>query len=546
MAGGGDKFDLKILYMLQNVGLFLPFFLAIYGALILAGLVTASPAFTPTGYFFVIGSLVVLSIYQYAFQAKTYGALAVRITLYHVIAYAYVMLIAGLSSPFLVSWAILMLVSHIYFKWKGFFLSLSGLVYTFISAWFVFSIPTEAILGFTLTMITSVFAALIAVVINNRKEQETAEVEKSHHKEQAQRDRTLTLINNLTDAILGVDHSGTVQIYNAAFFNLLDINSLPENRHIDSIVQLYDKDEKPVSLKKLLHESKSVTLTDAYQIKLDEEFLRLELTYAPIRGGNTTKDEAPDYMLILRDVTKAKSLEEERDEFISVVSHELRTPIAITEGAIDNARLIFEKDSSKKEAVKDTLKLAHDQIIFLSKMVNDLSTLSRAERGVADETEVIDIQELAHSLYDEYAPQAKEKRLHFNLNAHGKLGYVDTSRLYLQELLQNFITNSIKYTKSGSIELTITRDKDIITFSVADTGIGISKSDQAKIFQKFYRSEDYRTRETGGTGLGLYVAVKLAKKLGTVINVKSRLNHGSTFSFELPARQDIKIAKVKA
>ena len=80
----------------------------------------------------------------------------------------------------------------------------------------------------------------------------------------------------------------------------------------------------------------------------------------------------------------------------------------------------------------------------------------------------------------------------------------------------------------------------IIHFSVSDTGIGISKSDQTKIFNKFYRSEDYRTRETGGTGLGLYVAMKLSKKLGTHIDLKSRLNHGSTFSFELPAHTDDK------
>jgi signal transduction histidine kinase len=75
---------------------------------------------------------------------------------------------------------------------------------------------------------------------------------------------------------------------------------------------------------------------------------------------------------------------------------------------------------------------------------------------------------------------------------------------------------------------------DNLIFAVKDTGIGISKSDQAHIFEKFYRSEDYRTRETGGTGLGLYVAVKLSKKLHTVILMSSRLNHGSEFSFQLP------------
>jgi two-component system phosphate regulon sensor histidine kinase PhoR len=167
-------------------------------------------------------------------------------------------------------------------------------------------------------------------------------------------------------------------------------------------------------------------------------------------------------------------------------------------------------------------------------MVNDLSTLSRAERGVADTPEPINVRELLESLYNEYAPQAQKKKLHFNLDTTGRLGTVTTSRLYLHELLQNFITNSIKYTKTGSITLHAERTGKNIVFEVRDTGIGISKSDQAKIFDKFYRSEDYRTRETGGTGLGLYVAAKLARKLNTSIEVKSRLNHGSTFSITLP------------
>ena len=76
-----------------------------------------------------------------------------------------------------------------------------------------------------------------------------------------------------------------------------------------------------------------------------------------------------------------------------------------------------------------------------------------------------------------------------------------------------------------------------VTFAVKDSGIGISKTDQRKIFEKFYRSEDYRTRETGGTGLGLYVAAKLARKLGCKITLESRLNHGSTFAFSLPQQQ---------
>ena len=85
------------------------------------------------------------------------------------------------------------------------------------------------------------------------------------------------------------------------------------------------------------------------------------------------------------------------------------------------------------------------------------------------------------------------------------------------------MTLSIKKDKSGNV-----------VFKVKDSGIGISKADLGKIFDKFYRAEDYRTRETNGTGLGLYVSAKLARKLGCKIEVESRLNNGSTFSFKLP------------
>jgi signal transduction histidine kinase len=198
---------------------------------------------------------------------------------------------------------------------------------------------------------------------------------------------------------------------------------------------------------------------------------------------------------------------------------------------------MMERPNIAKKVLKDGITTAHDQVIFLAKMVNDLSTLSRAERGIADAEEDIDVRSLVNDLFSEYEPQAAKKGLHFNLDIGTHLGSVMASRLYLQELLQNFITNSIKYTKEGSVTLSAYRKDGVVKFEVKDTGIGISKADQEKVFKKFYRSEDYRTRETGGTGLGLYVAVKLAKKLGTHINLTSRLNHGSSFSFELKPKK---------
>ena len=362
---------------------------------------------------------------------------------------------------------------------------------------------------------------------------------RSQAHESLERDRILTIVNNLADAILSTDENGVIRIYNAASLNLLDTNTSLEGRNVNEVLVLLDADNKPVDMLKEMQKSHSVVIRDDTTMTIADETIRLEVTYSPIRSSfslSKRTDSQDGYVLILRDVTKAKSLEEERDEFISVVSHELRTPITIAEGTISNVQLMMDRPNIAKKVLQDSVATAHEQVVFLAKMVNDLSTLSRAERGVADAQEEIDVRTLVNDLFGEYSPQAAKKGLHFNLDTGSHLGSVMASRLYLHELLQNFITNSIKYTKEGGVTLSAHRKNDIITFTVKDTGIGISKADQAKIFNKFYRSEDYRTRETGGTGLGLYVATKLAKKLDTKISLTSRLNHGSSFSFDLSAK----------
>lgn len=343
--------------------------------------------------------------------------------------------------------------------------------------------------------------------------------------------RMITLINNITDAILSTDEHGIINTYNSATLNLIDTNNDIDGEHISQVLNLETTNKKPIDVFKELTKSSTIRQRDDIIMPIDDkDYVRLEVTFAPVQGGDKMTPDG--YVLILRDITKMKSLEEERDEFISVVSHELRTPITIAEGSLSNAKLLIEHNMMKK--IPEAIDESHKQILFLARIVNDLSTLSRAERGIADETEIINITELAAQINSEYSPQAEEKGLAFNLDIGGRLGSVKASRLYLEELIQNFITNSIRYTPKGSVTLSIKKNKTgEIVFKVIDTGIGISKADIGKIFDKFYRAEDYRTRETKGTGLGLYVSAKLAKKLGCKIEVESRLNHGSTFGFKL-------------
>ena len=134
-----------------------------------------------------------------------------------------------------------------------------------------------------------------------------------------------------------------------------------------------------------------------------------------------------------------------------------------------------------------------------------------------------------------YADDAKQKGLTIKTELpEDFVTPLYSSKLYVREILQNFITNALKYTEKGHITISAAAAEKGICFAVADTGIGISKQDQEKVFDKFFRSEDYRTRKTNGTGLGLYVTMKLARLIHAEIDLTSELNKGSQFSIFIP------------
>jgi PAS domain S-box-containing protein len=531
---GGISSSDSLQVVIRRAALYVSALIALYTAAFTYGLIS-SPSPNENvlvGYGFAI-AWILSGIVQYISYNDTPRNVFIRLSWYQVLAALYFIFVTGIASfPFIACWMILAVAAYSYYKIEGYSISVVIFWLATVLHSVIFATSIDQLIANLSTAVALTITTTVIVLFVRIQERDDIAFEASRKENQLQRESLLTLVNNLTDAVISTDSKGIVTLYNAAAVNLLDTNVALTNSSVDDILSLQDEAHEKVSLKTLLLSTTKLTLNDQLRAKIGDELIRLELAYSPIRGSE--EEGTTSFIIIMRDITKAKSLEEERDEFISVVSHELRTPIAITEGAIDNARVIFEKNDAKKDVIKKTLSLAHEQVIFLARMVNDLSTLSRAERGVADDAEVIDVNELAHMLHDEYAPQASQKGLQLNLHTSGKLGSVNVSRLYLQELLQNFITNAIKYTKEGTVDITIKEDEGQVLFSVKDSGIGISRTDLKRIFEKFYRSEDYRTRETGGTGLGLYVAQKLAHKLHCTIDVKSRLNHGSTFSFTLP------------
>jgi signal transduction histidine kinase len=357
-------------------------------------------------------------------------------------------------------------------------------------------------------------------------------------RERAHRERLSTVINSISEAIIGLSPSGQITIFNAAALNLLDTNMNLDGQHIDKVLNLVDGNDQPVSLEQMTHKlGRGIERDDLVWRTPDHQQRRLYVSCEPVRApyGADKMPDAGGTIVILRDITRAKSLEEERDEFISVVSHELRTPVAIAEGTLSNLQFMLEKGGGDPKILLPSLGEAHEQIMYLGGMVNDLSTLSRAERGVGMEPEIINVREFMEELYKNYQEQARKRHLKLDLAMSVGVGQINVSRMAFHEIMQNFVDNALKYTRKGSITLLAERQKSgQIQFGVRDTGIGISKADQSNVYRKFWRSEDYRTRETNGTGLGLHVTEQLADMIGAPIKLTSRLNHGSTFSIELP------------
>lgn len=474
------------------------------------------------------------------FDAKVHR---IRVLLYatmHIVMIMLLFFFMGTYNPMTVGWLLVCIVTYLEFGYTGFAMSSLTLYAGSFALCFLAPYPGTPGLGqdiFYSMMFTSllVLSAFVTTKILEMSDRGRLELEKTRHSETTQLNKMNALLNSISDAILTLDTETRVTSQNAAALAFFDTNESLVGRRIAEILTIVDEKSETIDVKKMVMDvTKSVSRDDVVIQNTEQGNMRLAIQMSPIYSENHRQG----VVMVLRDVTKQKTLEDEKDEFISVASHELRTPIAVAEASISNLVIMQEKGLDP-DKLKSAATTAHEEIVYLAGVVNDLSTLSRAERGVADTPEPVDFNQLFQDLYTKYSPEAAKKSLQLNLDLKGKLPIVEVSRLYTEEILQNLITNAIKYTQSGSITLIGEATEEGVKCSVSDTGIGISKSDQKRIFERFYRSEDFRTRETNGTGLGLYVVDKLAMKINTRIKVESRLNHGSTFSLVVPFKSTV-------
>jgi two-component system, OmpR family, phosphate regulon sensor histidine kinase PhoR len=343
--------------------------------------------------------------------------------------------------------------------------------------------------------------------------------------------RTLTEERNLSSAILGsmvegvavVNGSERLVFANQGFADILELDVPPKSG--SALVEVVRQTEMIEAVRRVLAgeprvEAEIVTGT------LRQHFFAA--TVAAVRAGDTS-----GAVVVLHDITELRKLERVRRDFVANVSHEFKTPLTAIQGFSETLLAGAIDDPQNRERFLGII-LEHSR--RLARLTDDLLKLSQMDADRLQlEIRPVSVAELIESCVETTEHRATEKGVRLSIAPANDLPEIAGDRRRLAEILQNLLDNATQYTlPGGQIRLTAeSRDNDVV-FTVTDTGIGIPKSDQSRIFERFYRVDAARSREAGGTGLGLAIAKHLVEVHGGRIWVESEIGQGSQFNFSIP------------
>lgn len=260
------------------------------------------------------------------------------------------------------------------------------------------------------------------------------------------------------------------------------------------------------------------------------------LSLHEVRNLNATLEQRINVATkeLRRSNAKLKHLDEVKDEFMSMASHQLRTPLAGVKG---NLSMVLEGDMGplrpKQEKVLQEAFTSSDRMAGL---VSDFLNVSRIQTGkfVIEKTS-FDLRAVVDQEVDRLRPMAATHHMKLQFNAEGHDFVVEADESKLRQVIMNFIDNAIYYSHPDStITINLVRTKDAVALTVVDTGIGVPKAAQAKLFKKFFRAKNARSQRPDGTGVGLFLARKVISAHHGSLIFSSKEGMGSTFGFQMP------------
>ncbi|MCE4051201.1 MULTISPECIES: two-component system histidine kinase PnpS [Bacillaceae] len=343
--------------------------------------------------------------------------------------------------------------------------------------------------------------------------------------QEIQQDRLGTLIENIGSGLLLIDSRGYINLVNRAYKDLFTVNSsdylyklyyhVIEHREISDLVEEIFMTEHKV-VKQL-------------QLTINFEKKSFQVYGVPIIGTN---DMWMGILLVFHDITELKKLEQIRKDFVANVSHELKTPITSIKGFSET---LLDGAMDNREALVEFLQIILKESDRLQSLIQDLLDLTKLEQHnfslVKEPINILDILEEVSKLL---ANKADAKNLILDFQRPSEEVWIEGDRARLIQVFMNLISNAISYTPSGGkVSVSVeNKERDVLVF-VADTGIGIERSEIPRIFERFYRVDKARSRNSGGTGLGLAIVKHLVELHKGLIKVDSEVGEGTTFTILL-------------
>lgn len=269
-------------------------------------------------------------------------------------------------------------------------------------------------------------------------------------------------------------------------------------------------------------------LEGIYDEKIDFNFPHYQYDELNIIARTTT-DMSKSVQDYIRKLEKEKTI---RQEFFSNASHELKTPLTAIRGY---AELLQSGMASDTQMQKEFLGRIHSEVEEMTSLINDILMISRLEtKELMPTKEILCVKSVAEEVKKTLKPLADENNVSLEIHCCDEFVYMDRS--HLQGILSNLMGNAVKYNRPGGfVQTDITMDSTSLSIRVEDSGIGIAKEDQKRIFERFYRVDKGRSKRVAGTGLGLSIVKHVTEFYGGCVSVESQSGVGSTFLVQLPA-----------
>lgn len=337
-----------------------------------------------------------------------------------------------------------------------------------------------------------------------------------------------SILKSISNGILAIDIEGNILLINDEAKKMINCPKevMVEGRNISFAIR------NNLILKQIMMFMGSKVNEKTIINMEDGRFLRIKLD--PVYLQNN-KSIVIGSIVNIEDISERVRAENMRKDFVANVSHELKTPLTSISGFAETLKL---NENIDKETRNRFLTIIDGEANRLRRLIEDILTLSFIENDKKEEKEAINLYSVYRRVEDMLMISARTKNISLNCDADETIK-IAANADYVKQIILNLVDNAIKYTsENGNVNVKIFADKDDAVIKVSDTGMGIPKEDQARIFERFYRVDKARSREIGGTGLGLAITKHIAMNLGGTISVESELEKGSTFTVRIPIKRD--------